>query len=413
MPALGMTLSLVFLIPFLYLSFRVLRLWSYCRRRHATRETSLPIHEGEAPELFELIERTRKRAGLRKPVEVRTAMLPFVGEIFPRSIRGSGRGSYPIVVGLPLMAALTPQQLEAMLLYEMTLNLWPGIVAQLALMKHIASGFVARAERNTYSLGEQINYFTPFLRCCDAALRARNRCARAAAETQAGQFDRIFELYREVIREFFMFWKGPVKMLQETGHSAPLLEGFERFWRTHVPDPFRSECAQGQEQSALSLLRSPAAIEARFTSAFRRGSPDIEPVSWGQTGTVLPSSWGAKIAPFAPALSRLRAVQIGEIVHNHAVPFGRRLFQRPGRLYDPGQLRSWTASLLAMALSVALSRAGWEIFVAGQNSPVAFTKDGNSIEPFQLMDELLSGRMNCDAWSATCLAMGIAELPLS
>ncbi len=66
-----------------------------------------------------------------------------------------------------------------------------------------------------------------------------------------------------------------------------------------------------------------------------------------------------------------------------------------------------------MALSAALYRAGWEVAAVGLNSPIAFTKDGNSIEPFPLIQELLSGRMNCDGWRSTCLKMGITDLPLS
>ncbi len=307
MTALGMGLCLVFLIPFVYVTHRVLHLWRSCpAQRRPPDQSSLALHEGEAPGLFELIERTRKRAELRKPVELRITMLPFISGAFRCTVSGSRRGSYPLTIGLPAMAVLTPEQLEMMLCHEMALlNLWPRAVARLVLLKTIASRFVPPPRQNPYSLGQPTNYFAPFLRCCEAFLQARNSYARTVADPRAGQYDRISKLYMEGVREFYIFWRGPVEMIRQTGYTAPLLEGFERFWRTRAPETFRLDGAQGPEQSALSLLRSPAAVEARFTSAILRGDPGIEAVSGERIGTVLLSNWAAKISPYAPLLARL------------------------------------------------------------------------------------------------------------
>jgi len=81
-----------------------------------------------------------------------------------------------------------------------------------------------------------------------------------------------------------------------------------------------------------------------------------------------------------------------------------------GMLLGPEQRRMRAAHLLAMGLALALLDQGWELDV----SPGVFdlSKDGESFNPFRMIEQLVEGKLLIPAWKARCQELGISELPI-
>jgi hypothetical protein len=45
--------------------------------------------------------------------------------------------------------------------------------------------------------------------------------------------------------------------------------------------------------------------------------------------------------------------------------------------------------------------------------PVAFTRDGRTIEPFEVVQRIHRGELDASAWRAECETAGLADVPLS
>ena len=141
-----------------------------------------------------------------------------------------------------------------------------------------------------------------------------------------------------------------------------------------------------------------------------KSCPVFEQISWEQFGgKVLVDAWIAVVQPYNTELNRINAGQICDVLTNHGVTLGRRLFQPQGRLYDPFSLQKWIANLFAMALAVALWRAGWELVWDGPGAPRIIIKDGFYIRPFEIYQRIATGTpLDAEQWMKACLDAGIA-----
>jgi hypothetical protein len=118
----------------------------------------------------------------------------------------------------------------------------------------------------------------------------------------------------------------------------------------------------------------------------------------GQAAPALLASWRDYVALHKDSLALIR---VGDIDSLDVLTFARGALQRPGRLYHPNQLKAMGAHILAVALALTLSRAGWEFLYAGPGSPLAFRNGGRVLEPFRLLSDLFNGSTTGADWR-TC-----------
>ena len=318
--------------------------------------SGLAINEGEAPDLFALLARVRERVGLREPVEIR---VDFSAQ--------AGYATYKrraVVIGLPLFAALSVEELEMAVAFNVALLRLPSAVLRLALWtKSIAI----------------IRYMSPCWNLCGWAFGTANRYAAALASRDGGDAEHALQALEKVTADFDAFWAAHVQMLLKTGHLIPILEGFQEYRKGSA--------------TAISLLRSPSAIEGRATNLIAQVEPRLDTISWNQAPTVLLDSWTSEVEQKA---DQLRNSTVGEICD---------LFGRDSTVM--------TGHLLGAAMAVALSRAGWKFLYDGPGSSLAFGRDGKVCEPFTLVDKLAAGGVKGADWRAACADNDIAGLHLA
>ncbi len=381
------------LLFFLMISRRYLGIWKGTPSMRAV-PSGILLSEGEAPELFAVLARAKRRAGLESPVEVWVELGAHSRCMVYKPHRGPHRRA--IVAGLPEMATLSPWQLELALGYNAALLALPSRLLDLVVLT-----------RSLASPRSPVNYFGICERVCNLALKAAHEHALRVAERDGGNTDQVLQKAGTAATEFQNFWSQHVQLVLQTGHLVPVLDGFQQYWNA------RKGADATPELSALSLLRSPSALESRLQSAIIQSNPGIETISWTQVAKVLLQSWVGEVEKRASHLKAATVRDIPQLFGNDGIRFGRDVFHEPGRLYHPNDLRVMTAHLLAVAFAVALSRDGWEFLYCGPGSSLAFAKDGTTIEPFALITGLFTKSAQGDTWQSVSANREIADLALA
>jgi hypothetical protein len=134
-------------------------------------------------------------------------------------------------------------------------------------------------------------------------------------------------------------------------------------------------------------------------------------VSWERLGReVSLPSWSGFVGTYRALLADVLAGSLPEAVRR-LPKLGTQIADLKGALLAPEQRTERAASLLAMALGLALSRAGWEICATpGQ---LYLERENRRLNPFEIISELRSGALTLENWTKECGAAGIAHLPLA
>jgi hypothetical protein len=366
------------------------------------------VGEGEAPELYAMLRRVTGRTGVRTSIAACVDWSANAGSVaYRRSYPRRSRRFFRI--GLPLLTVLSRKQLEILLTYDAAMvSLSLKLVSMVRAWRDLSRLAIESAppgEREARLLWLRV-----MLRVCDSSVNAAEEYARTLASEERQEVNEA--LARAKIAEFVfrVFRATDLSMVTQTGHLAPVAEGFARFWRTQV----EAGNSNDSEPRASVLLRNPAGVDARLAHDLVRHCPAFERISWEQFGgKILGASWEAQVKPYATKLVGLTAGQICHFLASDGVTLGRQLFQPPGRLYDPHSLKVWTARLLGTALALALSRAGWELSWTGPGAPIVFVKEKLSFKPFEPMETIFRRKLlDADRWIATCREAGIADLKL-
>ncbi len=254
-------------------------------------------------------------------------------------------------------------------------------------------------------------YFVPYTMAFDLNLRKVERYARKRAAGHLEQASAAIELSQEATLQFELFWATDMQMFLQTGHLMPIAEGFARYWRR-----LRNETGEflvPEQDLALGLLRSPNTIEGRLTAGLLKQNHNLERTQWEQGGVILLHAWKSSADARAQALTGINAGGLCELLRQGVVELGSRIFEKPGRLHEPEELRLWTSQVLAMALAVALHRTGWQFLYTGAGSKMEFGKQELRLAPFTAMQAMLTGKTECAEWLEICEQRGISNLPLS
>ncbi|HYH05669.1 MAG TPA: M48 family metalloprotease [Thermoanaerobaculia bacterium] len=421
-------------------------LWAIFPRPIRYEPTGVRVTADDQPELFALLENVADDVQQAMPVEVYVtrdvnASVLQVGGML-------GYGSRRVMeLGLPLMQALTKSQFRAVVAHEF--GHYDGGDTSLAPMVYRTREAIERTV-NTLAdddgvLHKPFYWYGKFyLRVTQAISRAQELAADRLAARVAGAknaHDALVNVERAALA-YEPYWQSEVMPLLASGFYPPFMDGFQRFagvqnideqvntivekslrevekheYDSHPPLRERldslSELPAGEwdasESRAVSLLRELPKLEesllrALFVPSF---AATIKPVSWEEAGTsVYLPEWRSRATRHAQALREVTPVVLPDVAKK-LVDFSSRLQLTE----DDGEQTAAASLVVGSALAVRLHDLGW-MCDAMPGKPIAFTRDGRTIEPFGVMPKLRAGELAPSEWDSTCREAGIADVAL-
>jgi heat shock protein HtpX len=403
--------------------------------------------------LQRLVDEVAESAGQERPANV--YLEPDVNAaVFQRGgLLGFG-GKRVMLVGLPLLDTLTVSQLRAVIAHEFghfdagDTRLGPWFYRT-----HDALERTVIALHQAESIWRKpfTWYLDFFLRRTAALKRRQEFLADELAARLAGRGAAIsgLEAVSKAAPAFHAYWSSEAVPVLESGHRAPLLEGFRRFrdasivvdatdqilederkaeadpYNTHpslgeriaalerLPDTAGAE--DGGDEPALTLLTDVDGLELDLLSFLAGQDQDhLERVSWDEVPEqVMIPGWRRFLEPHRQQLEEIDAASIPEHTGSEG---GQRLAARlvPAEELPPeiDRQRAYVIGVLGSALGLALHGAGWRVSAA-VGEPVVCEREGDRIEPFREVERLDSGELEAEEWRRRCTQLGIAELRLA
>lgn len=160
------------------------------------------------------------------------------------------------------------------------------------------------------------------------------------------------------------------------------------------------------------MLDQADALELQYLEKL---NPDMKPgtlkcVSWDEVGTrVTIPAWKQFTAEYSSALQGVTAESLPEQVPRLR-QIGAGIRDPKGMLLDPQQRTNRAAYLFGAGLGLALVDSGWTL----HSGPGIFhlQRGDEELNPFSVMEQLMSGKLTKQDWIARCSALGIGQLML-
>jgi heat shock protein HtpX len=163
---------------------------------------------------------------------------------------------------------------------------------------------------------------------------------------------------------------------------------------------------------ARSLLDQADALELRY---LEKMNPDLKPgmlkcVSWDETGTrVLIPAWKQFTSEYSSALEGVTAESLTDQIPKLR-QIGAGIRDPKGMLLDPQQRTQRAGHLFAAGLVLALVEQGWALH---SGPGILHLQLGTEeLNPFSIIEQLMSGKLTAQAWIARCNALGIGQVKL-
>ena len=364
-----------------------------------------------------------------------------------------GFGSRRVMgLGLPLLQALSVPQLRAVLAHEFghfhggDTKLGPWVYKTRTAISRTLDGL---AEHSSLLQKPFLWYGKAFLRMTHAVSRHQEFTADALAARTVGSRPLIegLKLIHGAALAFNAYWLNEVAPVLRQGFHPPLVEGFHRYlgasrvaaavsasldrelaegetnpYDTHPPLRQRIAAVQdspdgdtpGDDLPAISLLGNIEGLETQLISVTPNAptAQAFQSVAWDEVGWKFwVPAWEAYTGKYANALAGNTPRALPEISQNLEA-FSHRLREADGVDLAPEDRCQQAAATLGMALTVALSRNGWELHVIPGEDTICERK-GTVIKPFDIVPELVSGELSPETWHELCVNSGIADLDLS
>lgn len=379
-----------------------------------------------------------------------------VAEISDGPLRGRRR---IMVLGLPLLAALTPLQLRAVIAHEyghyiggdtrFSAWIWRTRVAVLK---------TVHALDNEDSWFQRVIVRVPFLLYAKLFMRLTNAISRRAefAADQVAARVAGAEAQAQTLRAvaaaapaYSAYWDGDVAYALENGHRPPITAGFQRFLDDHeiraqVDTILAAEIAEGEtnpydshptladrlraigaaptgevsppapQDSAAALLRDLDRLEHDLLAAtfghdaiVRLGS-----IPWEEAGRLYADEGDAIATQHRPAFERLAVADVARA----AAPDDQQLAAlRTSLGVGPevpfAELNGFWRFALGRLLLAALRRDGWEI-VSVPGRPVVCRRGDEEIEPYGDVARARQDPLATVEWVGSMQRLGAAQLPL-
>ncbi len=409
-------------------------------RRDVFIEPGPRLDAATQPRLFAAIGDVASRLGQELPSEVYLAPDVNAG-VGTRGGRLGAGGRQIMVLGLPLLQALTPLQFRAALAHEfghehggdlrLASRVWRTRAAIVETIQSLAG-------QGSHLAHVFVLYGKIFLRVTHSVSRYQEFSADAYAARACGA-DALAGALRATERassSYDAYLQGCVAPVLESGFRPPLAEGFGRFlgfargeppdeerlpgpYDTHPPLKARLEAigvgtvgeVLAPDSSAALLLDGLPELERKLLFKMVTGVrvKGLEPITWEEVHSrVLVPRWQSFHSEQVKDFPACTARDLPSLARD-LVALGRRLTGRP--LFASAASAS-AVYALGSALALALARQGW-VPEGEPGSPTKLRLESEAIEPFQTVGWLADGRLAPEAWLQRCETLGILDLPLS
>jgi heat shock protein HtpX len=429
-------------------------LTSIIPRRQRFEPPGPELAQHRAPALHRMVGDVAEQAGLEPPAQIYLA--PDVNAaVFQRGgLLGFG-GKRVLLVGLPLIDALTVRQLRAVIAHEFghfyggDTRLGPWFYRTYDALERTV---IALHEAESIWRKPFTWYLDFFLRRT-AALKRRQEFLADELAARIGGRDAAIASLEEISKAapaFHGFWSSEAAPVLDSGHRAPLLEGFRRFreagavssaleevleeerkaeadpYHTHPPLGERIAALErlpdapvpagdGHDEPALSLVADVDGLELDLVS-FMAGQDvgHLREISWENVpDQVMVPGWRRFLEPHRQELAGIDAASIPE----HADSAGAQ--RLAARLVPADELppeidmqRGFAMAVLGSAFGLALHEAGWRVSAA-VGEPVVCERGPHRVEPFGEVERIAGGETTAAEWRERCGELGIADLPLA
>jgi heat shock protein HtpX len=437
-------------------------LWSLVPRREKFDAPGLLLEPSAHPKLF--AELNAIAGSLNEPIPREVYLVGQVNAFVADRGGIMGIGSRRVMgIGLPLLSSLTVSEMRAVLAHEFA-HYYSGDTRMGPWVYKTQSAMI-RAFRNIGSLGEIgriaalqfMNmvaafilkwYFIFFLRVINFVSRKKEyradelACLVAGAEPLAQGLRKI----HGASMAWGPYWNSEVVPVLNQGCKPAIADGFSRFmaapqievqvtkgiereiaegktepYDTHPPlrdriaaiEKLREEPADKDGEMAISLLEQPETTELQFLELMnpKLARNSLRQVGWDEIGqTVTIPSWKTAVGEYAPMMNGITAGSLPEVVKK-LPQMGSKIRDPRGMLLTPQQRTQRAGQLVGLAFGLALLERGWEL--EAQPGSFFLAKGRERINPPELIEELVEGKISPENWVKMCEELGIADLELT
>jgi len=437
-------------------------LWSLLPRPDKFKPPGLLIERASQPRLFAELENIA--AALDEPMPGEVYLIGDVNAWVADRGGFMGFGSRRVMgLGLPLLSILTISQFRAVLAHEFAH--YYGGDTSLGPWVYKTQTAIVRIFQNIGSIGQLARiavlglmylavttlmkwYFVVFLRAINLVSRQKEYRADELACLIAGRQPLIDGLraIHGAAQAWPAFWKTELAPMLSQGALPGIGDGFAQFvsvpminqqiqknlekniqeaktnpYDTHPP--LRDRIAATEKlpagsipedsNPARTLLNHADALELRFLETM---NPDLKPgtlkcVSWDELGTrVTIPAWKSFTTEYSAPLQGVTAESLPDQIPKLR-QIGSGIRDPKGMLLDPQQRTQRAAHLFAAGLALALLDHGWTL----HSGPGEFhlQRGTEQMNPFLVLEQMMSGKLSAPDWMARCNALGIGRLVLA
>ena len=436
-------------------------LWSLIPRRDKFEAPGLLLDRSTQPRLFAELDSIATALDEPLPSEVYLigAANAFVAD------RGGvmGFGSRRVMgLGLPLIYLLTVSQFRAVLAHEFAH--YYGGDTSLGPWVYKTKTSIIRIFENIGSVGELARiwilglmylavtgllkgYFIAFLRAINLVSRRQEYRADELACLVAGRQNLIdgLQAIHRAATAWPVFWKNEVAPPLNDGSLVAIGDGFARFvavpeisaqigknldtrleqekmgpYDTHPPLRDRIAAVQKLDegfapqdaQPASTLLENLPSTEIQFVEHCLPDMPrgTLKYFGWDEVALrVTVPSWQKFVTEYAEPLKGVTVASLPDHVSKFR-EIGSRIRDPKGMLLSPPQRTARAGGLFAAALALRLIQSGWEL----QVQPAIFhiRRGAQELNPFDAINQLMTGKLSRETWAARCRDLGISQLVL-
>jgi heat shock protein HtpX len=437
-------------------------LWSLLPRPDKFTAPGLLIEPASQPRLFAELENIA--GSLNEPMPSEVYLIGDVNAWVADRGGLMGFGSRRVMgLGLPLLSILTISQFRAVLAHEFAH--YYGGDTSLGPWVYKTQTAIVRIFQNIGSVGQLARiailgvmylvvatlmkwYFVVFLRAIKLVSRQKEYRADELACLIAGRQPLVDGLraIHGAAQAWPAFWKTELAPMVSQGAVPGIGDGFAKFvsvpmineqiqknLEQHIREaktnpydthpPLRDRIAATEKLPAVSVAENPNparslldqadALELRFLETM---NPDMKPgtlkcVSWDEVGTrVTIPAWKRFTSEYSAPLQGVTAECLPDQIPKLR-QIGSGIRDPKGMLLDPQQRTLRAAHLFGAGLALAMIDQGWTL----HSGPGTFhlQRDAERLNPFAILEQLMSGKLSAEDWIAKCNALGIGRLVLA